>query len=740
MNNMMFNPFFFFQQMAQSQAAAAAMQRQSVPAAGQPVWQVPPPMQPWNGQPPRQPAPQSMQPWNGQSPRQSAPQSMPHHPTVQPAPMKAGAAQASAKNDSGTAQAPSGAPQIADRQYSAGEIPAADLERIVTLCGTSNIEEIYDVTGMQEMMIRRMRKIKDSYVLQFMIRTKLKLDPIAFREQVDKVCVNLDNLRSVYIYRHMSRPYRVVMKNRTTDVNFFDLTDQLRDLSPEAVSSKLEELMEADRRNGFDLERDSLLRILIYKLGEDDTYAILFSQPHVNSDGISVSMLFRDIFIGYGLKQSTGVDLPIAQSTFREYAEYLKSVDKEKELAWWREYLSGFGGEICLPGYTPSNLDYELNLHFQPFGEETVKALKELQKSCKATFATIIQAVWAILLARLTGTTDVVFGSVTAGRDSAVANSMQISGGFINTLLLRSGLKPETSFVEAVQALQKDYQSAMEFSHCSPEEVRGSLGRESALTNHILNFHNYSRNKAGTPSAQSALPGFEILGMDVYDNLSYDLALYFRENDAGQYGCTFAYNSRTYARETIQLIGDYFRQYLEVTAEREGLLTVGDYPAPDLVLFELTQQAVAMERFKKAAFLKSVSVFQGVDDDALMRLTENAVVRSFMKDDQVFGRDDGRDGICLVMEGFIDLSLTASDGWNRKFSFEGRGHMLPLSGVGRGEGRTVATVSSATATLMEIPEEDLKQLLAEYPEVALRMIRTLENKWLNYGRLWANME
>ena len=263
MNNMMFNPFFFFQQMAQSQAAAAAMQRQCVPAAGQPVRQVPPPMQPWNGQPPRQPSPPSM----------------PLHPPVQPAAVKAGAAQSSPKNNSGTAQASSGTPQIAGRQYSAGEIPAADLERIVTLCGTSNIEEIYDVTGMQDMMIRRMRKIKDSYVLQFMVRTKLKLDPIAFREQVDKVCVNLDNLRSVYIYRHMSRPYRVVMKNRTVDVNCFDLTDQLRDVPPETVGSMLEELMEADRRNGFDLERDSLLRILIYKLDEDDTYAILFSHP-----------------------------------------------------------------------------------------------------------------------------------------------------------------------------------------------------------------------------------------------------------------------------------------------------------------------------------------------------------------------------------------------------------------------------------------------------------------------------
>ncbi|MCR5136795.1 MAG: hypothetical protein K6C12_06825, partial [Oscillospiraceae bacterium] len=85
---------------------------------------------------------------------------MRQYPAAQSAAVKAGAAQPSPKTDSGTVQATSGTPQIAGRQYSAGEIPSADLERIVTLCGTSNIEEIYDVTGMQEMMIRRMRKIK----------------------------------------------------------------------------------------------------------------------------------------------------------------------------------------------------------------------------------------------------------------------------------------------------------------------------------------------------------------------------------------------------------------------------------------------------------------------------------------------------------------------------------------------------------------------------------------------------
>ena len=334
--------------------------------------------------------------------------------------------------------------------YSAQDLSEQDLEWIATLYGISNIEEIYDVTGMQEMMIKNQSQVKNSYVLQLMIRTKLKLEPISFREQIDKICKKLDNLRSNYVYIKTEHPYRVVLKNRTADVSFVDLSEELKNETEMKIHDMLENLMEADRLTGFDLERSSLLRVLIYKLDKEDTYAFLISQPHVNSDGISVMMLFRDLFIAYGLKQISGVELPVMESSFREYAEYLKSVDRDKEIAYWKEYLADVGEPLALPGYTPSQLDYELNLFTQAFNEETVKKLHSLQKSTGATFATIIQATWAVLLARLTNSKNVVFGSVTSGRDSEVANSMRISGGFINTLLLNCKTESDRQFADLV--------------------------------------------------------------------------------------------------------------------------------------------------------------------------------------------------------------------------------------------------------------------------------------------------
>ena len=623
--------------------------------------------------------------------------------------------------------------------YSAQDLSEQDLAWIATLYGISNIEEIYDVTGMQEMMIKNQSQVKNSYVIQLMIRTKLKLEPISFREQIDKICKKLDNLRSNYVYIKTEHPYRVVLKNRTADVSFVDLSEELKNETEMKIHDMLENLMEADRLTGFDLERSSLLRVLIYKLDKEDTYAFLISQPHVNSDGISVMMLFRDLFIAYGLKQISGVELPMMESSFREYAEYLKSVDKDKEIAYWKEYLADVGEPLALPGYTPSQLDYELNLFTQAFNEETVKKLHRLQKSTGATFATIIQATWAILLARLTNSKNVVFGSVTSGRDSEVANSMRISGGFINTLLLNCKTESDRQFADLARNLQEDYGNAMKYSHCSPDEIRQSMGRETPFCNHLLNFHNYNRGN-DTPASGSAIPGIEILGMDVYDNLSYDLALYFRKNEDGRYGCNFAYNSRTYSRETIQLLGECLSRYLDTVAETEGELTVGEFPELDFDLFMVAQDAIKLMNLKKAAFLKGNKLFASISDQRLQNFAENCSRQTFMQSERIYGPQDSPGSVYIVMEGFVEVSLSKQNGWERDISVEGPGSILSLSAITRMPTRMRATALSSSVTILEMPVDEFLSLMREETEMMRQVVQMLENKWMNYVGLWANAE
>ena len=74
--------------------------------------------------------------------------------------------------------------------------------------------------------------------------------------------------------------------------------------------------------------------------------------------------------------------------------------------------------------------------------ETLTAALTRQARQQGLTLNTFVQAAWAILLGRLTGRDDVVFGVTVAGRPPEIAGIETMVGLFINTLPLRVKLTP----------------------------------------------------------------------------------------------------------------------------------------------------------------------------------------------------------------------------------------------------------------------------------------------------------
>ena len=70
-------------------------------------------------------------------------------------------------------------------------------------------------------------------------------------------------------------------------------------------------------------------------------------------------------------------------------------------------------------------------------GGELSAALNRTAREQGLTLNTVMQAAWGILLGRLTGRDDVVFGVTVAGRPAELAGIEHMVGLFINTLPLR---------------------------------------------------------------------------------------------------------------------------------------------------------------------------------------------------------------------------------------------------------------------------------------------------------------
>ena len=117
-------------------------------------------------------------------------------------------------------------------------------------------------------------------------------------------------------------------------------------------------------------------------------------------------------------------------------------------------------------------------------------ALTQQARAQGLTLNTFIQAAWAILLGRLTGRDDVVFGVTVAGRPPEIAGIESMVGLFINTLPLRVQAAPGQPLGELLRQVQDSQSRLMAHQHLGLAEIQGLAGL-GELFDTLVVFENY---------------------------------------------------------------------------------------------------------------------------------------------------------------------------------------------------------------------------------------------------------
>ena len=122
--------------------------------------------------------------------------------------------------------------------------------------------------------------------------------------------------------------------------------------------------------------------------------------------------------------------------------------------------------------------------------EELTAALTRQARAQGLTLNSVVQAAWAILLGRLTGRDDVVFGVTVAGRPPEIAGIETMVGLFINTLPLRVELPPGKPLVALIRDLQERQSRLMAHQHLGLAEIQ-TLAGLGELFDTLTVFENY---------------------------------------------------------------------------------------------------------------------------------------------------------------------------------------------------------------------------------------------------------
>nr|WP_304413678.1 non-ribosomal peptide synthetase [Kutzneria sp. 744] len=201
----------------------------------------------------------------------------------------------------------------------------------------------------------------------------------------------------------------------------------------------------------LDLTQAPLMRLAIVPLG-GDRIRLAWTSHHIMLDGWSLGQVFEEVCAQYG-GQVTTVRRP-----FRDYLSWLSSQDSAAAEAFWREELGGFEAPTPLPydrqpaqaHQARSSQSVRVSL-----SEEQSVRLREFAQRNGLTVNTVVQGAWALLLARQSGTDDVVFGTTVSGRPDDLPGVESMIGMFINTIPTRVQVRSQERLVPWLRSVQE---------------------------------------------------------------------------------------------------------------------------------------------------------------------------------------------------------------------------------------------------------------------------------------------
>jgi len=409
-----------------------------------------------------------------------------------------------------------------------------------------NIKNIYNLTPLQEGML--FHSLHDPTSGAYFEQTRLHivgpLDCSRFRQAWQEVVARHDILRTLFAYKDVPEPLQIVLKQRPPQWQYIDL----QHLDAAAQDTACNDYALADRRRGFSLDQDVLIRLAVFQRGPA-SFEVIWSFHHILLDGWSSSVLQQEVLQIYqALDQGRAAQLP-PPIPFSRYIKWLKQQDHETGLAYWQDYLSGYRQLASWSGKQSRAEQYRPGQWQTHFSAEQTQALQTLAQTSQVTLNTLMQALWGISLCQATGQTDVVFGATVAGRPAAIEQVEQIVGLFINAVPVRVNASQAGHFPDLLQHLQQAANAGQDFHYLPLPDIQALTPLKNRLFDHILVFENYPLSEAVHTEADSPL---RVDRVEHDDHSSYDLTVQMIPGESLE--LLYLYNQCIYSQADIAAI------------------------------------------------------------------------------------------------------------------------------------------------------------------------------------------
>ncbi|WP_346843014.1 amino acid adenylation domain-containing protein, partial [Rhodococcus sp. IC4_135] len=301
--------------------------------------------------------------------------------------------------------------------------------------------------------INRLDPSTPAYNLPFTVRLTGSVDPSALHAAVMDLLERHESLRTIYPDVDGTAQQLVLPVDRAAvELNPVKIRNSHLDAALFDVASR-----------GFDVTLEIPVRVALFEVSPTD-YVLVMVLHHIAADGLSFRPLARDLLVAYSARSEKSAPawtpLPIQYADYALWQREALGSDEDprsessRQINYWRRALVDLPDQLDLPTDRPRPAvasNHGAKHHFQ-ISERTTRKLNELARSRSVSLFMVLQAAYATLLSRISGTSDIAIGAPIGGRGDQALND--VIGMFVNTLVLRTEVDPDESFANLIQRVR----------------------------------------------------------------------------------------------------------------------------------------------------------------------------------------------------------------------------------------------------------------------------------------------
>ncbi|CAI6092446.1 unnamed protein product, partial [Clonostachys chloroleuca] len=258
-------------------------------------------------------------------------------------------------------------------------------------------------------------------------------------------------LRTAFVVKDDSF-FQVVLKNVDQKIPFYEIHNDSMDECTERIR---QQDLRVTLRFGH-----VITRFAIIHQTKEQKFRLVVRMSHAQYDGVSLEKLWESFRSFY---EDDVEDTDATQSGFAQFLHHQSRLPKAEAIGYWQKVLEG----SKLPQFKSHRT------HVIRYGEgpSVLKTIpNDKVQSREFTFATVLKAAWAYVFAKNSATDDIVFGTLTHGRDVA-KSSRDAFGPCINVVPTRVRFSSEWTIHDLIEAVNQQQVSSMPYEGLGPREL-----------------------------------------------------------------------------------------------------------------------------------------------------------------------------------------------------------------------------------------------------------------------------